>query len=180
MERFSVVKKRTMCNILYMRKTYLGKILRIQIWCVARFGKTTLLKVTSLHGCFSRFLSCTNDTKSRKAWLMIIYFAHFYSLTVIGLKRILTKFTAQKMKFSIKTFFSKCDQTHRKLRICPHLLNNSSMQNFIFCAVVLTNIVDKLTFWQDSEPIFLVFIELQENRQAHLKSSWTCQVFKPL
>ena len=53
------------------------------------------------------------------------------------------------------------------------------MQNFIFCAVVLTNIVDKLTFWQDSEPIFLVFIELQENRQAHLKSSWTCQVFKP-
>ena len=26
--------------------------------------------------------------------------------------------TAQKMKFSIKDFFSKCDQTRRKLRIC--------------------------------------------------------------
>ena len=27
----------------------------------------TLLKVTLLHGCFSRFLNCTNGTKSRKA-----------------------------------------------------------------------------------------------------------------
>ena len=27
----------------------------------------TLLKVTLLHGCFSRLLNCTNDTKLRKA-----------------------------------------------------------------------------------------------------------------
>ena len=27
----------------------------------------TLLKLTLLHGCFSRFLYCTNGTKSRKA-----------------------------------------------------------------------------------------------------------------
>ena len=27
----------------------------------------TLLKVTLLHGCFSRFLNCTNGTKSRNA-----------------------------------------------------------------------------------------------------------------
>ena len=27
---------------------------------------TTLLKVSLLHGCFSRFLNCTNCTKSRK------------------------------------------------------------------------------------------------------------------
>ena len=27
----------------------------------------TLLKVTLLHGCFSRFLNCTNSTKSRNA-----------------------------------------------------------------------------------------------------------------
>ena len=32
--------------------------------------------------------------------------------------------TAQKMKFSIKDFFSKCDQIHRKLRIWSHLLKN--------------------------------------------------------
>ena len=33
--------------------------------------------------------------------------------------------TAQKMKFFIKDFFSKCDQIHRK----------SLMESFIFCAV---------------------------------------------
>ena len=40
------------------------------------------------------------------------------------------------MKFSIKIFFSKCDQICRKLRIWSHLLKISLMENFIFCAVV--------------------------------------------
>ena len=43
--------------------------------------------------------------------------------------------TAQKMKFSIKDFFSKCDQIHRKLRIWSHLLKKSLMVNFIFCTI---------------------------------------------
>ena len=43
-----------------------------------------------------------------------------------------------KMKFSIKDFFSKCDQICRKLRIWSHLLKNFLMENFIFCAVVAT------------------------------------------
>ena len=41
------------------------------MWCVAhnalRLQPATLLKVTLLHGCFSRFLNCTNGTKSRNA-----------------------------------------------------------------------------------------------------------------
>ena len=37
----------------------------------------------------------------------------------------------------IKDFFSKCDQTRRKLRIWSHLLKKSLMLNFIFCAVIL-------------------------------------------
>ena len=41
------------------------------------------------------------------------------------------------MKFSIKDFFSKCDQILRKLRIWSHLLNKSLMENLIFCAVFL-------------------------------------------
>ena len=45
-------------------------------------------------------------------------------------------FTAQKIKFSIKDFFSKCDQIRRKLRICSHLLKKSLMENFIFRAVI--------------------------------------------
>ena len=43
---------------------------------------------------------------------------------------------AQKMKFSIKDFFSKCDQIRKKLRIWSHLLKKSIMENFLFCAVV--------------------------------------------
>ena len=39
--------------------------------------------------------------------------------------------TAQKMKFSIKDLFSKCDQIHRKLRIWSQLLKKSLMENFI-------------------------------------------------
>ena len=43
--------------------------------------------------------------------------------------------TAQKMKFSITDFFSKCDQIRSFLRIWSHLLKKSVMENFIFCAV---------------------------------------------
>ena len=43
--------------------------------------------------------------------------------------------TAQKIKFSIKDFFSKCDQIHSFLRIWSYLLKKSLMVNFIFCAV---------------------------------------------
>ena len=41
------------------------------------------------------------------------------------------------MKFSIKDFFSKCDQIRRKLRICAYLLKKPLMENFIFCVVYL-------------------------------------------
>ena len=34
---------------------------------VAGLKPATLLKLTLLHGCFSRFLNCTNGTKSRNA-----------------------------------------------------------------------------------------------------------------
>ena len=40
--------------------------------------------------------------------------------------------TAQKMKFPIKDFFSKCDQIHSFLQIWSYLLKKSLMENFIF------------------------------------------------
>ena len=43
--------------------------------------------------------------------------------------------TAQKMKFSTKDFFSKCDQIHIFLRIWSHLLKKSLIQKWFFCAV---------------------------------------------
>ena len=51
--------------------------------------------------------------------------------------------TAQKTKFSIKDFFSKCGQIRRKLRIWSYLLKKSLMENFIFCAVHLPQFLEK-------------------------------------
>ena len=45
-------------------------------------------------------------------------------------------FNAQKMKFSIKDFFSKCDQICSFLRILSYLLKKSLMGNFIFCTLI--------------------------------------------
>ena len=45
------------------------------------------------------------------------------------------RITAQKMKFSIKDFFSKCDQICSFLRILTHLLKKSLTGNLILCAV---------------------------------------------
>ena len=42
---------------------------------------------------------------------------------------------SQKMKFSIKNFFNKCDQIRRKLRIWSHLVKKSLNKQFIFCTV---------------------------------------------
>ena len=41
-----------------------------------------------------------------------------------------------KIKFSLKDFFSKCDQIRRKLQIWSHLLKQSLMKNFFFCVVL--------------------------------------------
>ena len=57
-------------------------------------------------------------------------------------------FTAQKMKFSIKDFFSNCDQLYRNLRIWSHLLQKSLIKNLIFCACsVYTSLHETLTLW---------------------------------
>ena len=45
-------------------------------------------------------------------------------------------YTTQKIKFSIKDFFSKCYQIRSFPRIRSHLLKKYLMENFIFCAVV--------------------------------------------
>ena len=49
---------------------------------------------------------------------------------------LILQLTAQKMNFSIKDFFSKCDQIRRKLQIWSHLLKKSLTENLTFCAVV--------------------------------------------
>ena len=51
--------------------------------------------------------------------------------------------TAQKMKFSIKDFFTKCNQIRSFLRIWSHLLKKSLMKNFIFSAVFVSEQLQK-------------------------------------
>ena len=64
--------------------------------------------------------------------LLGFYFTYNSKKFFTGKSRVIT---AQKMRFSIKGFFSKCDQICRKLRIWSHLLKKSLMENFIFCVV---------------------------------------------
>ena len=66
-------------------------------------------------------------------WIFV-FFDKSYLLNVIVLF-FCVRNTEQKMKFSIKDFFSKCDQIRSFLRIWSHLLKKSLMENFIFCAV---------------------------------------------
>ena len=54
------------------------------------------------------------------------------NLTLSLIKTFSTVFTAQKRKFCINDFFSKCDQIRRQLRIWSHLLKKSLIENFIF------------------------------------------------
>ena len=56
-----------------------------------------------------------------------------YKLVILVISR--NSNTAQKMKFTIKDFFSKCNQIPRTLRIWLHLLQKSLMESFIFSAV---------------------------------------------
>ena len=53
----------------------------------------------------------TKTMKVSEKWLLLIYFDYFKILEKIEQESIL--FTAQKMKFSMKDFFSKCDQIRR-------------------------------------------------------------------
>ena len=74
-------------------------------------------------------------------WRMDVHLHLFFipsKLQFSHSNNVLTRnFTAQKMKFSSTDFFSKCDQSRRKLRIWSHLLKKSVMENFIFRAVLM-------------------------------------------
>ena len=74
--------------------------------------------------------------RRRQNWIFLAYFLFQHFMISISLPNY--SYTAQKMKFSIKDFFSKCDQTRRKLGIWLHLLKKSLTENLIFCAVLIT------------------------------------------
>ena len=62
--------------------------------------------------------------------------------------------TEQKIKFSIKDFFSKCDQIRWFLRIWSHFLKKSVMENFIFYALQTSHVwltAGKFALWKNSK-----------------------------
>ena len=72
------------------------------------------------------------------------------------------------MKFSIKGFFSKCDQIRRRLRIWSHLLTKSLMENPFFCAVKRP--FEKSHMKSDSiEPWYVAFVKHSPVGDNHLK-----------
>ena len=58
----------------------------------------------------------------------------YFSWLIDFAKKSNQKFHCTKMKFSIKHFFSRCDQIRTFLRIWSHLLTKSVTENFIFYA----------------------------------------------
>ena len=56
----------------------------------------------------------------------------FFSLRSVG-----TGTHCTKIKFSVKNFFSKCEQIRIFLQISSHLLKKSMKENFSFCAVTM-------------------------------------------
>ena len=103
--------------------------------CVTSWKSLFSHHIALLNGqksCYSRNIMCSfcNVTSRGYGFRKLCYFLHEIPLQYFTA-------TTQKMKFSIKYFFSKCDQIRRKLRIWSHLLKKSLMENFIFCAVCL-------------------------------------------
>ena len=62
---------------------------------------------------------------------------------VCQIYQLLKAITVQKMKFTIKDFFSKCDQIHIFLQILSYLLKKSFMEN-IFCGVYRSNKIQNI------------------------------------
>ena len=78
------------------------------------------------------------------------------------------------MKFSIKDFFSKCDQIRSLLWIWSHLLKKALMENFIFYAVgkrvKLTNSILLIRTCHDSQYLPWKFYSLSsENNHGRRK-----------
>ena len=75
------------------------------------------------------------------------------------------------MKFSIREFFSKCDQIRSFLRIWSYLLKKSFIENFIFCGVSLVPTIpkkeDQSSFSFDCTTYYLI---LQQNIHTSLST----------
>ena len=83
------------------------------------------------------------------------------SFLVLGMNTFIYNVNASiYSKFSIKDFFSKCDQIRRKLPIWSHLLKKSLMENFIFCTVIQTITLDLVIFHAVLDTCLIYFVPI--------------------
>ena len=100
--------------------------------------------------CFSEISQKASKKKKVKKWInsdleFLVVKTDVYSWYFVHSSKCQQLITiVQKMKFSIKNFFCKCDQIHSFLRIWSHLLTKSLMENFISCAAKV--MLNKLKF----------------------------------
>ena len=96
------------------------------------------------------------------------------------MRQIKTKYTSQKMKFPIKNFFSKCDQICRRLRIWSHLLKNSFVENFFFCAMIFLDMLlaTRLPHWFERHEKMRIFTEFLVTLIYHVKVDWFTTISK--
>ena len=86
-------------NLKNVKNAHGGKLLLVKLQDSAFTKSNTLLKVTLLHGCFSRFLNCINGTKSPKSITFdkkIIYFVLSYYLSLTTRSWFLNNFSISK------------------------------------------------------------------------------------
>ena len=77
--------------------------------------------------------------------------------------------TAQKMKFSIKNFFSKCDHICSFRHIWSHLLKKFLMEELIFFAVEAENLITQLFIIFKLLYMFIVNLYHKKNwNKSHL------------
>ena len=106
------------------------KVKQVKLLC-------NFIEITLQHGCSpGNLLHVFRTPFPKNTSRMMLLFAIFTGLT-------LTK----DLKFSIKDFFSKCDQIRRKLQIWSHLLKKSLIENFDFCAEKLNQNRSLLVFF---------------------------------
>ena len=125
-------------------KNVMGLVLVIKAWrkmflCKYSWGVTVarLRKIRKIFGNEYRYI-----------WVKSVLFQKVLKYYYFILQHPSLVITAQKMKFSIKDFFSKCDQIRSLLRIWSNLLKKSLMENFIFCAVDSRTFRETATFQQ--------------------------------
>ena len=70
----------------------------------------------------------------------------------------------KKRSFPFQDFFSKCDQIRCFLRICPRLLNKSVMENFIFCAEHLVDLLKWSLVYHRLFSLFLLLLVFPQIR----------------